>query len=122
MNLFDRGASSFRRRVLRLAMVNHQRDILERAVRTVSDGAAAASGIVDDAIEAGLDGLHPVTLRAKRLRLVLLSVKADLERDLGRLVLDCSDCGRTVHWVSGLGIDPGHWAHREPAPHGEPAV
>jgi hypothetical protein len=25
-----------------------------------------------------------------------------------------------VHWVSGLGVVPGHWAHREPAPHGEP--
>jgi hypothetical protein len=52
------------------------------------------------------------------LRLELLKVKADLERDLGQLVLDCSDCGRIVHWVSGLSTKPGHWAHREPAPHG----
>jgi hypothetical protein len=22
-----------------------------------------------------------------------------------------------VHWVSGLGVMPGHWAHQEPAPH-----
>jgi hypothetical protein len=56
------------------------------------------------------------------LRLELLQVKAELERNLGQLVLDCSDCGRTVHWIGGLGITPGHWAHREPAPHGEPAI
>ncbi len=56
------------------------------------------------------------------LRLELLNVKADLERELGRLVLDGSRCGRTVHWVPGLGVSPGHWAHREPAPHHEPAV
>lgn len=30
-------------------------------------------------------------------------MKADLERELGRLVLDCSTCGQTVHWVAGLG-------------------
>jgi hypothetical protein len=28
--------------------------------------------------------------------------------------------GLDTRWVSGLGITPGHWAHREPAPHGEP--
>lgn len=61
-------------------------------------------------------------MSAKRLRLELLQVKADLERSLGELVLDCSDCSQTVHWVAGLGITPGHWAHREPAPHGEPTV
>jgi len=25
------------------------------------------------------------------------------------------------HWVAGLGVSPGQWAHREPAPHHEPA-
>jgi hypothetical protein len=33
-------------------------------------------------------------------------VKADLERGLGQLVLDCSSCGRTVHWVPAIGINP----------------
>ena len=47
---------------------------------------------------------------------------ADLERELGELVLDCSSCERSVHSVSGLGVSPGHWAHREPTPHGEPVV
>lgn len=95
---------------------------MERAVRVVSDQAAAASALVDEALNAGLDGSHPVTVQAKMLRLELLNVKADLERELGRLVLDCSKCGRLVHWVSGLGVTPGHWAHREPAPHGEPVL
>jgi hypothetical protein len=40
------------------------------------------------------------------LRLELLKVKADLERELGQLVLDCSCCGQTVHWVAGLGVSP----------------
>lgn len=63
-----------------------------------------------------------MTVHAKLLRLELLKVKADLERELGQLVLNCSDCGRTVHWVSGLGVEPGYWEHREAAPHDEPAV
>ena len=61
-------------------------------------------------------------LQAKLLRLELLNVKADLEGELGRLILHCIACGRTVHWVSGLGVESGHWAHAEPAPHGEPKV
>jgi len=56
------------------------------------------------------------------LRLDLLKVKADLERELETWVPNCTRCGLDVHWVSGLGVSPGHWAHREPAPHGEPAV
>jgi hypothetical protein len=103
-------------------MARQERDILERAVRVVSEQAAKADQLIDEAIAAGLDGSHPVTVHAKMLRLELLKVKADLERNLGQLVLDCSDCGRTVHWMAGLSTKPGHWAHREPAPHGEPAV
>jgi hypothetical protein len=101
-------------------MPERERHILERAVRIVAEQAAKADALVDEAIATGLDGSHPVTLQAKMLRLELLNVKAGLDRELGRLVLHCSDCGRTVHWVTGLGNAPGHWAHREPAPHGEP--
>lgn len=67
-------------------MARHERDILERAVQAVADQAKKASAIVDEAHNAGLDGSHPVTLQAKMLRLELLNVKADLERELGRLV------------------------------------
>lgn len=88
----------------------------------VTEQAAAAGSLVGEAFESGLGDSHPVTLHATMLRLELLNVKADLERELGQLVLDCSSCGRTVHWVAGLGVTPGHWAHREPAPHGEPAT
>jgi hypothetical protein len=48
----------------------------------------------------------------KMLRLELLNVKADLERELEDFVLNCSMSGSDVHWVSGLGITSGHWAHR----------
>jgi hypothetical protein len=88
----------------------------------LSEQAAKADSLIDEATAAGLGGSHPLTIHAKTLRLELLKVKADLERELGALVLDCSDCGRTVHWVGGLGITPGHLAHREPAPHGEPVI
>jgi hypothetical protein len=37
-------------------------------------------------------------------------------------VLDCRDCERNVHYVAGLGIEVGHWAHAEPAPHDAPTV
>ena len=40
------------------------------------------------------------------LRQELLDVKRDLERDLETLVVDCSKCGQTVHWVAGLGVSP----------------
>jgi hypothetical protein len=103
-------------------MTRPQRDILERAVRVVSEQVLAADALVDEALDTGLGGSHPLTVHAKMLRLELLQVKADLERELGQLVLDCSDCGRTVHWVSGLRVTPGHWADAEPAPHHQPVV
>ena len=103
-------------------MSHGEPDILKRAIRAVSEQSKNATAIVDEAHDAGLDGSHPVTLQAKMLRLELLKVKADLERELGRLVLHCSDCARTVHWVAGIGVAPGDWAHREPAPHGAPTL
>ena len=60
------------------------------------------------------------SLYAKMLRLELLKVKADLERQTW--VPNCTKCGLEVHWVSGLGVTPGHWGHREGAPHGEPTL
>jgi hypothetical protein len=55
----------------------------------------------------GLDRSDPLTVRAKMLRTELLRVKADLERELELLVLDCAVCGRTVHYVGGLGVKAG---------------
>ena len=102
-------------------MVHRERDVLENAVRVVAEQAPKAGELVDEATAAG-GGSHSVSVHAKMLRLELLNVKADLERELEDFVLSCSRCGLDVQWVSGLGITPGHWAHREPVPHGEPAV
>ena len=95
-------------------MGRREQEILEHAVHTIAEQAAKADNLVKEAAAAG-GGDHPVTIHAKMLRLELLQVKADLERELGQLVLDCSRCGQTVQWVAGLGRAPGHWAHREPA-------
>lgn len=102
-------------------MARREREILEHAVHTIAKQAVNANELVGEATAAG-GGNHPVTVHAKMLRLELLKVKAELERELEDFSLDCSKCGLDVHWVSGLGVIPGHWAHREPAPHGEPAV
>jgi len=76
----------------------------------VSEQAVKADDLVDEALDAGPDGSHPITVHAKMLRLELLNVKKELERELETLVLNCSKCGLDVHWVSGLGItlDTGH--------------
>jgi hypothetical protein len=54
------------------------------------------------------------------LRLELLQVKGDLERELEGWVLDCQRCNRRVHWVAGIGIRPGLGTRR--AGTGRPAL
>jgi hypothetical protein len=108
------------RRLAFLHMARREREILEHAVHTIGEQAAKANELVDEAKAAG-GGDHPVTVHAKMLRLELLKVKADLERELEDFSLDCTKCGLHVRWDSGLGVAPGHWGHREPAPHDEPA-
>ena len=88
-------------------MSNRERDILERSVAAVAQQAAKADALIDDLKLAGLPEDGPV-LQAKLLRLELLKVKGDLERKLGRWVLDCRRCNRQVHWVAGIWIRPGH--------------
>lgn len=63
---------------------------------------------------AGLDGSDRIVVSMKMLRAELLSVKADLERELEKAVLDCTVCGKRVHYVGGLGARAGRWAHAEP--------
>ena len=87
-------------------VADRERDILERAVLVISEQATSASGVIDEALAAGLPSDHPVTLQAKILRLELLKVKADLERELESFSLNCSKCGLDVHWVSGLANTP----------------
>jgi hypothetical protein len=88
----------------------------------VAAKATKANELVDEALDTGLGGSDPLVTHAKMLRLELLKMKADLERELVAFVPNSSSCGLDVHWVSGLGVSPGHWAHREPAPHGEAVV
>jgi hypothetical protein len=88
-------------------VVVREREILERAVRTIAEQAVKADELVGEANAAG-GGDHPVTVAAKMLRLELLKVKAELERNLSELVLDCTACGMDVHWVQGISMsDPG---------------
>jgi len=81
-------------------MARRERDILEHAVHTIAEQAVKADELVDEAKAAG-GGDHPVTVHAKMLRLELLKVKADLERELEDFVLDCSKCGLDVHGSRG---------------------
>jgi hypothetical protein len=53
-------------------------------------------------MDAGLAADHPVTIAAKMLREELLQVKADQERELGKLSLTCRDRGMDVYWVQGI--------------------
>ena len=105
-----------------MVMTHREQHVLENAIRLVTEQAAKADALVDEAIDVGHGRSDPLVTHAKMLRLELLNVKADLERELQDFSLNCVKCGLDVHWVSGLGITPGYWAHAEPAPHGEPAV
>jgi hypothetical protein len=49
-------------------------------------------------------------------------VKGDLERELERELLNCAVCGVPAHYVGGLGVQAGNWAHTEPAPHETPKL
>jgi hypothetical protein len=105
------------------AVARREREILERSVHAVAEQAAKTDNLVDELLEAGADASDPIVVDAKLIRLELLRVKGDLERELAKLVLYCTACGQEVHWVQGISMsDPGHWGHRFPAPHGEPAV
>ena len=86
------------------------------SVHAIAEQAANINKVIDEAMEAGLAADHPVTVAAKQVRLELLKVKADLERELGKLVLNCQPCGTEVQWVQGNSMaDPGHWGHRSGA-------
>jgi hypothetical protein len=93
----------------------NKREILERTVQAIADRARDAYRLVEEAHAVDRDDSGLVAA-AKRLRMELLSTKAELERELGRFLLHCRRCNRRVHWVPGVGAEPGHWGHAEPAP------
>jgi hypothetical protein len=79
----------------------------------LEEQAAKADELVDEAKAAG-GGDHQVTVHAKMLRLELLKVKADLERELETWSLNCTKCGLDVHWVQ--------WPRRLTWPLGAPTA
>jgi hypothetical protein len=68
--------------------------------------------IVDEAMAAGLDGSDRLTFSVKMFLSELLSVKADLERELERELLDCVVYGVPAHYVGALGVRAGYWTTR----------
>lgn len=118
--MYEDVQGSAKRSTLRVA-ARREREIVEHAAHAVTDQGAKADDLVDEAIAVGHGWSDPLVVHAKRLRMELLKVKADLERELEDFSLNCSKCGLDVRWVSGRGVTPGPWSHAEPAPH-EPAV
>ncbi len=47
-------------------------------------------------------------MRASGIRTVL--PRGNARKAASGPSLNCSKCGNDVHWVSGLGVTPGHWA------------
>lgn len=72
----------------------------------MAEQASETERLVQEALEVGLGGSAPLVIHAKMIRQELLAVKAELERELERLELDCSACGRRVHWLSGSASAP----------------
>jgi hypothetical protein len=103
-------------------MTPEERAVLEPAILRITGQEASADEIVGEAMAAGVDGSNEIVVWTKMLRAELLSVKADLERELEKVVHDCTVCGKRVHYVGGLGVRAGHWAHAEPAPHATPKL
>ena len=95
-----------------------EREILERTVRAIADRARDAYRLVEEAHE-----VDPATTRASlRQRSVCgwssSARRASSSESSGRLLLNCQRCRRRVHWVPGVGPEPGHWGHAEAAPIG----
>lgn len=84
-------------------MARREREILERAVHAVAEQAVKADELVDEAKAAGGRD-HPVTVHAKMLRLELLNVKADLDRELERWDVELHEV--RSRRALGLGLAP----------------
>ena len=102
--------------------VGREPAVLAKAIRVVAERARDAYWLVEEADEAGLRDDAGLMVAAKSLRAQLLRTEGELEREIARWVLDCARCHSRVHWVSGVGPEPGHWAHAEPAPDHEPVL
>jgi hypothetical protein len=79
-----------------------ERETLEQVVHAIADQAVKADELVDGATAASGPRSSDHGLHAQMLRLELLKVKTDLEREFETWSLNCTKCGLDVHWVSGL--------------------
>jgi hypothetical protein len=98
-------------------MNGRERDLLEYAVQAIAEQARKADALVDEAKVP-----EEAIIRSRSIQdaaLEFLKVNADLERELRTSY-------PTARPSRALGerprVSPGHWARREPAPHGEPPV
>jgi hypothetical protein len=78
-------------------------------VKAISDKVRDAYALVDELHDAGIRAEHPAMVKAKTLRIEVLQIKADLERELGGWLLDCVVCKRRVQLGvrDGSGAGPG---------------
>jgi hypothetical protein len=84
-------------------------------LRSIADRAHDAYRVVEEAHEVDPRDESGLVAMAKRLRMELLQTKAELERELGNVLLHCRRGNRRMHWVPGVGPESGHWAHAEPS-------
>jgi hypothetical protein len=95
---------------------------LEPILRAMAVRAAEAYRLNEKSMELDPQDESRLDAAAKRLRTQHLQTKVALERYLGQRHLNCQRCNRRVHWVNSVGLEPGYWAHAEPAPNGHEPV
>jgi hypothetical protein len=95
-----------------------EREILERTVQAIADRATDAYRVVEEAHEVDPRDESGLVAAAKRLRMELLQTKAELERELGNVLLHCRRCNRRVHWVPGSERSQGIGRTRSRRPRG----
>jgi hypothetical protein len=66
-----------------------EREILEKTVHAIAERARDAYELIEEIEAAGLPADGPTMLAAKRLRMLLLQTKGELERELMRWAADC---------------------------------
>jgi hypothetical protein len=85
----------------------NEREILERTVHAIAERAKDAYRVVEEAHEVDPRDESGLTAAGKRLRMELLQTKAELERELGNVLLSCQRCNRRVQCAPASGPSQG---------------
>jgi len=93
--------------------------VLMRSARELAKLCRDGAALVAEAREHHAD--PAVMAAARKMASDLQRTKHAAEDVLVAFVLDCSRCGRRVHWVRGEGCNLSHW-HAEPANNHAPLV